>query len=413
MVIKMGALGRIKEYLRVQKKKPLVISSAPGRVDFLNTHQDYKGLPVIPIAVDKRVYFVATRSIRDRFIVTSINLDRKGEFYLDDLVPRGRDFVDYLKACISVLVNTRLLRLDHGYEVVIGGDIPIGGGLGSSGALEVAFIKLLSYLYGLNIDQIDIAEYAFKAENEIMKIPCGRLDQYASAIGGTILLKPAYPPSIEKLNPPPLELVVIDSGVKHSTASIHPTRQSEINQAIRELKLMDIPDSLREKLGDSYDSAKWDELSEPELSKYISKISRKPADRLLFTVRMNELTKIAVKILKNESLGISDRKRLKDLGIASSDPQEALCSIVNKQHELLRDLYEVSTPEIERIRDTILERGAEAAKISGAGLGGCIIALVKRSRIKDVIDGAIEAGAKSAYHVKVDEGAKIEHMMSY
>jgi len=406
----MGALERLKKYIDEHGLRPHILVSAPGRVDFLNTHQDYKGLPVVPMAVNLRIYMAAVKKLDSKFVVESLDLGEKSTFEIDDQLTRGREFTDYLKACVIALKKHANIRIESGYHIIISSDIPIGGGMGSSGALEVCFIKILEGLIGFKMDKKTIAETAFIAENKVMGIPCGRLDQYASAFGGIIMLKPTWPPKIEELNTPPLEILVVDSGVKHETASIHPIRQEEIMQGVRELLELEIPESLRRKLTGRIDTIRWEEIMEDEIAEYLESINRTYAKRILFTIRMNDLTKIAVRILKGQSPSKKDIERLKNLGIKAEEPADILCGIVNKQHELLRDLYEVSIPEIEKIIDNAMSSGARAAKISGAGLGGCIIILAEEKDIANIIESCLDAGAKKVWNVKVDEGARIEEI---
>ncbi len=403
----MNAIGRLMEYLDRENARPIAIASAPGRVDFLNTHQDYKGLPVVPIAVDLRIYMAAIRMDEEKFIVESLDLGSRGEFYPSSK-PRGEGFVRYLEACMVALEKTTGIHVGGGYRIIISSDIPIGGGMGSSGALEVCFLKLITHISNIRVDTQTLAETAFIAENRILGIPCGRLDQYASAFGGVIMLIPKYPPKIERLGEPPLEILVIDSGIKHRTEAIHPIRQEEIMRGIKEILAMDIPDGLRRKLSGKIDDIKWSEITEEELKPYIERIDWTSAKRILFTIRMNTLTEIAVRMLKGEKLTARDKEYLKIMGIDTGEEKEILPSIINKQHELLRDLYDVSTPEIEEIIRSALSAGAKAAKISGAGLGGCIIAFTEKKKIGNVSKACMDAGARRVWHVHIDVGAKIE-----
>lgn len=407
----MPARERIIEYAKENDLRVIAVASAPARVDFLNTHQDYKGLPVVPIAINKRIYFAAVEANPKKFIVES--LDIPGEnieniFDITDIVPRGNTYVDYVKACLLSLVMMTSTNIPRGYRIAISSDIPIGGGLGSSGAFEACFLQLITHLYKMKIPKLVLAEIAYRAENKILNIPCGRLDQYASVFGGTLLLKTTWPAKAEILNDPPFEIIVVDSGIKHETASIHPVRQAEINKAIMELKELDLPKDLEEKLGNDYKTARWAEISEDEIIKYLDQIDDILAKRILFTIRMNDLTKVAIKILKNRELTNHDRKVLRRAKITSNIKKEILCEIINKQHELLRDYYDVSTPKIEEIINAMINSGAKCAKISGAGLGGCILALSSTDNIGSIIKASLDAGAKSAWHVVVDEGAKIE-----
>ncbi len=407
----MNAKERLTEFLMSEDLNPIKVVSAPGRVDFLNTHQDYKGLPVVAIAVNRRIYVAAVEKTGRHFIVESLDLENRPKkvFDVTDFVPRGKDFDDYIKACIYSLIMMTKVAVNEGYRIIISSDIPIGGGMGSSGSLEVAFLKLMTELLGIHIPTMVLAETAFRAENRIMKIPCGRLDQYAAAYGGVMYLKPTWMPTVEKLSSPPFYMIVVDSGIEHRTAKVHPIRQEELNRGIQQLLDLDLPEELKEKLGDSFDSTAWDVIREEEILPFLSSIEEIPAKRILFTIRMNDLTKIAVRILRGEALRANDLHRLKQLGIHTERPKEVLCEIINKQHELLRDLYDVSLPEIEKIIEAAFEAGACCAKISGAGLGGTIIVFTDiKDKISKIIDEVLAEGARRAWRVEPDEGVRVE-----
>ncbi len=409
----MSARKRLVEYIKESNLRIVAVASAPARADFLNTHQDYKGLPVVPIAIDKRIYFAAVEGDPKKFTIESLDIseeDIEKTFHISDIVPKGRTYIDYAKACLLSLVMMTSTNIPRGYRIIISSDIPIGGGLGSSGAFEVGFLYLITQLYKIRIPKLVLAEIAYRAENRILNISCGRLDQYASAFGGTLLLKTTWPTRVEILSDPPYEIIIVDSGIKHETAAIHPTRQAEINKAIEKLKGLGLPKNLEEKLGSDYKTAKWADLKEDEIMEYIDQIEDVLARRILFTIRMNDLTKIAVKILKNKELTSDDYKTLKRLNITSDSRKEILCEIINRQHELLRDYYDVSTPKMEEIIDSMISAGAKCAKISGAGLGGCIVALCEYDDVDSVIKASLDSGAKSAWHVAVDEGVKTENL---
>ena len=399
---------RLKEYTRDEGLDIIACASAPGRVDFLNTHQDYKGLPVVPIAINMRVYACAVEELGDRFIVESLDLRSIEEFPINELGYSG-GFGDYLKACVAVLREYMGVPV-AGYRVIISSDIPVGGGMGSSGALEVCFIKLLASLLGVDLGPDKLAEMAFQAENRKLGVPCGRLDQYASSYGGVILLHPKPPVRVERLGCPPLDILVVDSGIRHKTKTIHSERRKEIMEGVSQLLCMDLPKKLREKLQGGIEEIMWWRIREEELNPYINWIEEKYARRIIFTIRMNRLTEIAVKILKNEGISRAEYEYLCGLGMCKENREEILMFIVNKQHELLRDLYNVSLPKIEDIIQSAISAGARAAKISGAGLGGCIIVFVEKEKIDDVSEACMNAGAKNIWHVNVDVGARLETM---
>jgi len=379
--------------------KPILASSAPGRIDFLNTHQDYKGLPVVPIAVNLRTYIFAVRKIKGLIRIISLNLREENQEYIDEfeipeieLDPDKKYFGNYFRSVFK-LIRDRVgfKKFDNGLEIVVYSEVPIGSGMASSAALEVAFAKLLDEYYGLWMDRYELAELCYRAEREVMRIPCGRLDQYSSSFGYGIVLYPREPVRVEPLKLEKVFFVVVDSGIRHSVADIHPRRQREINDGLRELlELPDLPEDIRRKLSDRYDKVQWEELSYSELREYLEKVNPLSRRRIAYTLLANESTTEAIKIIK-EKLDVSD-----------------LARIINYQHELLRDYYDVSLPEIEELRNVMLKTGALGVKISGAGLGGCLIGLIPSIEVGEkVISEAISIGAKAGWIVSPDEGARI------
>ena len=401
-----------------------IFVSSPGRADFLNTHQDYKGLPVVPVAIDLRMYLYGEVTDDKRFNVKSLDLEMHGEpstdsfgIEINDMLG-GRFFGNYLRGVINVLVKRGFAEKLRGMNVTVKSEIPIGSGLSSSAALEVGFTHLLNTAYGLGLSRKDLAEIAFAAENQEAGIPCGRLDQYGVSFGGIIKLECRPPYRVEPLQFKDLTFAIIDSGIRHSTADIHPKRQEDINRGLKKLmESPEVPRELKNLLGYRFDEPQWEKLKEDELEDFLSVIDEEAKRRILFTLRMHRWTEFALKILRGERvrgdeaslmLGEERWRRIK----ASEDAERnylILGEVMNEQHSLLRDLYDVSLPELEDICRAALDAGAYGAKISGAGMGGSIIALVKDEEHGErVIDACVKADARDGWVSKVGEGVKIE-----
>ncbi len=397
-----------------------VVVSAPGRADFLNTHQDYKGLPVVPVAIQLRCYSAGISLNSDIVRVKSINLREAGvEFYDEfsinelDLKP-GDWFGNYVRAVFKAFIDYGFKI--NGCEIVIWSEVPIGAGLSSSAALEVSTATLISEIFNLNINKKTIAELSYRAEHDIMKIPCGRLDQYASSFGGIIKIDTRPPFDVEELRMKDLIFIVSDSGEHRRTASIHPIRQAEINQALKilidEAKL---PEDINRFLSYDYYETKWEFLMDAIhiIEEYLASMPRKLADRIRFTFLTHKSTLYAIDILRGkkpqyekfvEAVGEDFAESCR---INIEDPVEVLGAIMNYQHILLRDLYEVSTPKLEELRDILLDAGVTGAKISGAGMGGAIIALSKN--IKEAENArrkCYEEGYTSTWISRPEEGAR-------
>mgnify|MGYP001626159359 CR=1 FL=1 len=407
----------IKEFNSMFNVDPDVVVSAPGRLDFLNTHQDYKGLPVVSVGVNLRTY-VAGKRFEGSFIeVFSGNLRDEGSDYFDridlsklELVSKQKWFGNYLRAAIIAL-KQRGYVINSGARIWIRSWVPIASGLGSSGTLVVAFIAALNELYGLNLSVKDIAELAYIAEHDVLNIPCGRLDQYGAAFGNVSVIETVPPYNVETIQFSEGIFAVIDSGIRHSTADIHPKRQKEIEMGLE--KLMSIAsESLRKKLGYRYWEPKWDSLTIEELKPYLNELEEKSRNRILYTIKAHKSTMLAIKILKGykpssteiaQVLEVSEEDARKIVGKSKVD---IIGYIMTHQHQLLSRLYDVSLSELDKIVDEFISNGALGAKLSGAGLGGCVIALFRDSEtaskaLNHILSRGI--GARG-WIVKVDRG---------
>ncbi len=411
----------LSEFSREFKSEAEVVVSSPGRLDFLNTHQDYKGLPVVSVGTNLRSYAAMRKAGGRRVTIISLNMREeklpfRDEFSLENVKLREKGwFGNYLRASLIALKEKGYAI--EGFKAAILSQVPIGGGLGSSAAFTVSFIGALNETFELGLSKKEIAEAAYRAEHDIMNIPCGRLDQYGSAFGGVIKIETKPPYNVEELPMRDGVFVVLDSGIKHSTAEIHPRRQEDINLGLKTLlSLPEVPDSLRRKLGERYDKVLWEKLSEEELKPYLNMLPRNSAKRILFTIREHESTMLALKIIKGEMPSRSEIVKVLGSEYAEEinkafkhrSPKLALLGVImNQQHTLLRDLYDLSLPELERIRNFALEAGALGVKISGAGLGGSLIALVDEEKLaKEVLNAGIRGGAKRGWIVEIDSGVR-------
>jgi len=403
---------------------PRIVASSPGRADFLNTHQDYKGLPVVPVAINLRTYVFAKPLREDIFIVRSLDLEERGEPAVDtfrvgkNAMLEGRWFGNYFRGIVNVIVKRGLGHKLRGMQATVKSEIPIGSGLSSSAALEVAFATLLNHACNLGYDEKDLAEIAYLAETGGVGVPCGRLDQYGVAFGGIIKLECRPPYNVEPLPFTDLTLAIIDSGIRHATADIHPFRQTDIDRGLRALMEDEfVSEKLKAKLGYRYDQPKWEEITEQEVERWLPHLDERASKRILFTIRMQRSTDFALRILRLEEIG--ERTMIENLGrerwslIKGNPPEERshriLGEIMSDQQALLRDLYEVSLPEIDKICTAALEAGAYGAKISGAGMGGSIIALVRDAETGHrVVEAGLSAGAKQGWTSTIGKGARIE-----
>ncbi|MGC8949003.1 MAG: galactokinase family protein, partial [Thermoprotei archaeon] len=296
-------MNMLKEFEKEYKRKPQLIMSSPGRLDFLNTHQDYKGLPVVSIGINLRSYTVISKRSDNKCRIISLNLKSENVEYYDEFdldkidLRNGKWFGNYLRAGLKIILKSGYNI--NGFNAMIFSNIPIGGGLGSSAAFTVSFISAINELFNLNIVKKEIAEIAYLAEHDIMRIPCGRLDQYGSAFGGIIKIETVPPYRVEEIPFKEGVFAVLDSGIRHSTADIHPKRQEDINRGLEILLNMpDLSEKIKQNLGKKYYEPKWEKLHEKELIQYLERIPTNFRNRILFTIREHRSTELALNIMK-------------------------------------------------------------------------------------------------------------------
>jgi galactokinase len=397
-----------------------IFASAPARADFLNTHQDYKGLPVVPVALNLRTTLTAEPLQERVFKIHSLDLTRSEKstdtFKVgkNEILEKGF-FGNYFRAMMNLIEERGLANKIQGLKIAVKSNIPIGSGLASSAALTVAFAALLNHAFGLSFSKKDLAEISYTSESERVGTHCGRLDPYGVCFGGVIRLECKSPYKVEQLPFTDLTFAIADSGIRHSTQDVHTKRQDEINRGLKALMESRAPPGLKAKLGFRFDQPKWNALSEKELVDYLSILNTEVGRRILFTIRMNALNNLALKVLRFKPIGAED------LSLAFSSVQQShirklpqierdwriLGKIMNEQQNLLRELYDVSLPKIDEICCAALTAGAYGAKISGAGMGGSVIALVKKEIGRKVVNACLSVGAKSGWVSAVGEGVKV------
>ena len=400
-----------------------LVASAPARADFLNTHQDYKGLPAVPVALDLRTHLTAKPADGNIITVKSEDLERLHERSTDSFQVKQNEilekgfFGNYFRGALNVIAELGVIDRIRGLDITVRSNIPIGSGLASSAALTVAFVALLNKRFDLGYGRRELAEIAYLAESQRVGTRCGRLDQYGVTFGGVIKLDCKSPYTVEQLPFTNLTFAIADSGVRHSTQDVHTERQTEINRGLKALmEDKATPRELKNKLGYTYDQPKWLEISEQDIEDFLSVLDEEAKRRILFTLKMIGLTDVALKILRHER--VSEEEVVSNFGKetwsrvqeATSDEADYLLlgHAMNEQQTLLRELYDVSLPKIEDMCTAAMAAGAYGAKISGAGMGGSIIALVKDEETGErVVNACQSVGAENGWVSRVAEGVRV------
>jgi galactokinase len=331
--------------------------AAPGRVNLIGEHTDYNDGFVLPMAISKRVFVAGGR--RTDGVLRLASLQQPGP-----PVEAGATVSGWDRYVAGVAWAFR----EAGYPIaganlLVDGHVPIGAGLSSSAALECATALLLNDLYNCGLTATALATLARRAENEFVGVPCGPMDQLAAMHGqkDSALFIDTRSLAIEPvpldLGAAGLELLVINTNAPHAlAASEYADRRQACENAARALRIS----ALRDLALDDLDAA-LSRLSDPTMRKRVRHVVTENA-RVLETVA-----------------------RLRRQQPAAIGP------LLTASHVSLRDDYEVSSPELDTAVDAALDAGALGARLTGAGFGGCAIALVPSSNTKAVADAATQA----------------------
>jgi galactokinase len=344
--------------------KPGLLVRAPGRVNLLGEHVDYNGGPVLPAAIDRAVYLAGSPNHSNLIELYALDIGEETAFTLDDLWSkldvRGNPLPKWARYPAGVAWSIQQSgRQVNGLQAVYTSDVPIGAGLSSSAAVEVAFAVLWQTLGRWSADRMTLARLCQKAENEYVGVSSGLMDQFASSHGvrDHALFFDTRSLDWEALPlPSGTILVVADSGVRRSlTTSAYNERRAACETAVDILK-QDLPkiQSLRDVSLDEFTRLRYKLPTEIELraEHVITEIQR------VFS---------AVAALR------------------AGDP-ETFGELMYAGHASLRDLYQVSTPEL----DALVEiarwiQGCIGARLTGAGFGGCTINLVEAAHAESFI----------------------------
>ena len=167
---------------------PEAVAYAPGRIEVLGNHTDYNEGYVFSAAIDKGTFFAVSPSVDDKVTLVALDIGDSGETYETSLgavtkVESGATWANYPLGTFNWLFDGAPAKAGKGFKAVFGGNIPLGAGLSSSAALEMATALALSKIYGIEKDKTTIAKIGQKAEHTFAGCPCGLLDQASSLYG--------------------------------------------------------------------------------------------------------------------------------------------------------------------------------------------------------------------------------------
>ncbi len=321
---------------------PAAVAEAPGRVNLLGEHTDYNDGYVLPVAIPQRTAVRLAHNGRATFTVYAAELDERASFALGS--PPTERFARYVYGCVRELH-------ERGFEVAplnihVSSNVPIAVGLSSSAALEVASLRALRALLGLPLDDVAIAQIGQQAESKYTGVNCGIMDQMAASLADTSTMLFLDTRTFERkllALPGAAEILVIDSGIARTLAtSKYNERRAECEAAARLLKV----GALR----DVGAAGAVESLPEP------------------FNRRARHVV-------------TENRRVLSALDCSAGE----FGKLMNASHASLRDDYEVSIPELDRLAGLLQNQPAVyGARLTGAGFGGACVALCRAGETQSI-----------------------------
>ncbi|MFC2026114.1 galactokinase [Chloroflexota bacterium] len=351
-------------------EEPTYIARAPGRVNLLGEHVDYNDGPVLPIAIDRSVHLAASPNQNNHVTLVALDLGEMASFELDSLSTKITLDAKPLPAWALYPAGVAWALQDAGFQpgglkAVYNSELPIGAGLSSSAAIEVGFGVLWDALGGWEIDRLEIARLAQRAENNYVGVSSGLMDQFTSACGleGYAIYFDTRSLEWEPAPlPPGTSIIVADSGIHHDlTLSAYNERRHACEEAV----------SILQKYNPDIQSLR--DISAIELAAYSDYLPDEIHRRAEHVVK--EIARV------ESALSALHRQDMRALG-----------ALMYSGHASLRDLYEVSTPELDTLVDIARQQpGCIGARLTGAGFGGCTVNLVYSNSTSEFIDGLKDA----------------------
>ena len=339
-------------------EEPELVASAPGRVNLIGEHTDYNGGFVLPCAIDRRVAVALGTGGRGWFDTSLYSADFDETRQID----KDSSWADYPRGVAWAMGEA-------GHEIgtfraAFAGNVPLGSGLSSSAAIEAATALALDAFFGLGAGRTDLAVICQRAENGYVGVNSGIMDQYASLLceAGAALLVDCR--SLEARNVPldltaaGLVLVVCDTRVERGLADTgYNDRRATCERAASTLGVEDLRDATE---GD------------------LSLLSGEELKRARHVLSENARVLEAVEALENRDF-------------------DGFGRLMYASHASLRDDFEVSTPELDTFVEAAEEHGAAGARLTGAGFGGCAIALVPEGETAALTNACEQAFAERSF----------------
>jgi galactokinase len=363
MNVQTGLVDIRQRYEEVFGCQPATVVRAPGRVNLIGEHTDYNDGYVLPVAIDRSILMAAAPRPDRQVVLHALDFDHQWtEFSLDDIRHDAQhSWSDYQRG-VAFFLQKRGFDL-LGLNAVISGDIPIGSGLSSSAAVEVAAAYTWQVLSGFSLSRVELALLCQQAENEFVGMKCGIMDQFISALGQrdhallidcrTLEHELVELGASEGSPRPSATIVVCDTMKRRGLVdSEYNTRRRECEEGVRLLqrRLPGIK-ALRD-------------VSPAQFERYQEDLREVVRRRCRHIVYENARVLQSVEALREGDLATFGR-------------------LMNESHVSLRDDYQVSCRELNVMVEAAWQvEGVYGSRLTGAGFGGCTVSLVAEEAVE-------------------------------
>ena len=342
--------------------------SSPARINIIGEHIDYNGGKVFPASINRYLYIAIRKRGDSKVLYNDARFPGSYEFDINQtfVYDKANDYANYLNGILQQL-KERGCKFGCGFEILMASNIPAGGGISSSSALECGFAYAVIDTFGFDLDRIEIAKLGQMSEHNFMNVKCGIMDQFIIATGkkNTAELLDCNTLEYEYI---PLELadyrfVVMNTNkVRKLADSKYNERRGQCEQALKLLQNGGVKVEALCQLT----PADWEKYSSLVADPILNKRAR-------HCIAENQRVKDAATVLK-----AGDLTRLGQL--------------LNASHKSLKEDYEVTGLELDTLAETAQKQeGCLGARMTGAGFGGCAIALVHKDKIESFIENVQKA----------------------
>jgi len=349
-------------------------------VNLIGEHTDYNDGFVLPLAIDRAVWIALAPRTDRRVTVHSVDFDQAGEFSLDDLRHQQAGWLEYLKGTAWALQDAG--HCLTGWEGVLQGDVPLGAGLSSSAALEMATARAFALVGNLDWNPVVMAKLGQRAENKWVGVNCGIMDQLISAAGHAqhaLLIDCRSLDTQPVPFPPGVAVAVLDTATRRGLVdSAYNQRRSQCEAAARFFHVPALRDVAIEQLEQSADG--------------MDAVARRRARHVITE--------------NDRTLRAADAMRRGDAA--------QLGRLMSESHQSLRDDYEVSSDALNAMVECAeAHEACYGARMTGAGFGGCAVALIRADAGDDFVRRTSAAYQEStgltpaAYVCQATNGAEV------